>query len=207
MCGRFHLQPDEDFYPRFGIKHKDDDYHLSPNTNISPGQRIATIISGKKGITLTPMKWGFIPVWATDERIGYKMINARAETVADKPSFKNAFKTSRCLIPATGFYEWETRGKEKTPHLFQPEKVKYFAIAGLYSIWTSPDKKQIPTCTLITTEADRVVGKYHNRMPVILDRNDEDKWLSVDDPDFLEDLVRTPVNFSLRDSKVKPNEM
>ena len=191
MCGRFHLEPEEDFYPRFGIKHKDDDYVLQRNINISPGQFIPTIVSEKGKNRISPMKWGFIPHWSKDERIGYKMINARAETVVEKPSFKKAFLESRCLIPATGFYEWKQVGKEKIPHLFQLPDDKYFAFAGLYSLWKNHEGKELPTCTIITSQANSSVKTIHERMPVILDRDEESLWLEEDDKDLLQSILDT----------------
>lgn len=186
MCGRFHLTPDEDFYPRFGLKHKDDDFPLVHNTNVKPGQNIPTIITIKGSNKLNRMKWGFIPSWAKDEKIGYKMINSRSETVFEKPSFKSAIKNSRCLIPATGFYEWD---EKKNAHLFQLEGDKYFAMAGIYSLWKNPQGEILPTCSIITTEANSVVKKVHERMPVIIDKENEDFWMEADDLELISSLM------------------
>lgn len=188
MCGRFHLQPDEDFYPRFGLKHKDDDFFILPNKNVKPGQIIPTIITANNRNKLTGMKWGFIPVWAKDPKIGYKMINSRSETIFEKPSFRSAVRKTRCLIPATGFYEWDD---QKNAQLFQSKENKYFAMAGIYSEWKDPHGEILTTCSIITTEANKIVREVHDRMPVILDAQEEDLWLMEDDKDLLFSLLKT----------------
>ncbi|HRN85986.1 MAG TPA: SOS response-associated peptidase [Candidatus Dojkabacteria bacterium] len=194
MCGRFHLEPDEDFYPRFKLKHKDDDYPLQPNHNIKPGQIIPTIIHQDKNNKLTGMKWGFVPVWAKDPKIGYKLINSRSETIFEKPSFKHAIKNTRCLIPATGFYEWD---EKKNAHLFQLKGVKYFAIAGIFSEWKDPQGEILTTCSIITREANKDVKDVHERMPVILDEESENEWLSNDDIGYIEHVLNKPTDKSL----------
>jgi putative SOS response-associated peptidase YedK len=118
-----------------------------------------------------------IPSWAKDSSIGNKMFNARAETIAEKPSFKNAFQRRRCLIPADGFYEWQKLGKMKKPFRFSLKLEKPFALAGLYETWISPEKKQINTCTIITTEPNELMQSIHNRMPVIVRKELEGFWI------------------------------
>lgn len=199
MCGRFHLEPEEDFYPRFGLKHKDDDYPLQANHNIKPGQIIPTIIHNDKSNHLTGMKWGFVPVWAKDPKIGYKMINSRSETIFEKPSFRSAIRKTRCLIPATGFYEWD---EKKNAHLFQPAGEKYFAMAGIYSEWKDSQGEILTTCSIVTTEANNVVSKIHERMPVILKSQEESLWLTENDKDFLSTLLR-PSKLKLNVTKVE----
>lgn len=194
MCGRFHLAPDEDFYPRFGIKHRDDDFPLSINTNVKPGQFIPTIIRDQKRNKLYGMKWGFIPAWAKDPKIGYKMINSRSETIFEKPSFKSAIRKTRCLIPATGFYEWD---EKKNANLFQLKGKKYFAMAGIYSEWKDPQGEILTTCSIITREANKDVGDVHERMPVILDEESENEWMSNDDIGYLEHILNKPTDKSL----------
>jgi putative SOS response-associated peptidase YedK len=194
MCGRFHLQPDEDFYPRFGLKHKDDDFPLATSKNIKPGQIIPTIISLNNRNRLSGIKWGFVPVWAKDPKIGYKMINSRSETIFEKPSFRSAIRKTRCLIPATGFYEWD--GK-KNAHLFQLAGEKYFAMAGIYSEWKDPQGEILTTCSIITREANKDVRDVHERMPVILDEVNEYEWLSSDNLGFLEQVLQKPTEKSL----------
>lgn len=199
MCGRFHLQPDEDFYPRFGLKHKDDDFPVQTNHNIKPGQVIPTIVSRDSGNILVGMTWGFIPSWAKDPKIGYKMINSRSETIFEKPSFNHAIKNTRCLIPATGFYEWD---EKKNAHLFQLKGVKYFAMAGIYSEWKDSQGEIFPTCSIITREANKDVRDVHERMPVILDEESENEWMSNDDLGYLEEVLHKPIEKSLSDEIV-----
>ena len=124
-------------------------------------------------------RWGLIPSWAKDSSIGFRLINARGETVAEKPSFKTAFKKRRCLILANGFYEWQKREKMKTPVYSRLKTNKPFGFAGLYETWISPDEQELHTCTIITTEANELLQPIHNRMPVIVPKDQEDIWLDA----------------------------
>ncbi len=175
MCGRFvRAVSIEDIADEFGADKPS--FDLSPSYNIAPSQEIAIVMKGEQK-SLALCKWGLIPSWAKDPKIGYKMINARAETVAEKPSFRSSFKKHRILIPASGFYEWKKDGKSKAPFHITLKSGKPFGFAGLLSIWTSPEKKQIYTCTIITTGANVLLQKIHDRMPVIIQKKDEDLWL------------------------------
>lgn len=190
MCGRFTLDIDKRFYPRFRLANAILD--IKPRYNIAPAQNVPVI--KKKKLTeneLEIMRWGLIPFWAKDPNIGYKMINARSETVLEKPSFKNSFKTKRCLVPATGFYEWEKQGSEKIPHYFHLKDKQYFAFAGLYDIWKDPEGNEIKTFTIITTKPNSLVSNIHDRMPVIIEEKDEQEWLMNDDLGFLESLLKS----------------
>ncbi len=126
---------------------------------------------------LQVMRWGLVPSWAKDPVIGYKTINARAETVAEKPSFRNAFIRRRCLIPASGFYEWLDVGGRKQPYKFTVTDQKLFAFAGLWEHWQGQHGNELTTCVIITTMPNRVVAQIHDRMPVILDREHYWEWL------------------------------
>jgi putative SOS response-associated peptidase YedK len=149
----------------------------SPNTNISPGQFIPVVIEPvARKVSL--YKWGLVPVWAKDPKIGYKMINARAETIAEKPSFKAAF-LHRCLIPADGFYEWKGEGNNRHPYLFTMKDRKAFTFAGLWGTWNDQKGDVLNTCTIITTEPNELVSAYHDRMPVILGAEDRWNWLQI----------------------------
>ncbi len=157
MCGRFAL------YSSFAaIKEYADILFeigkLDPNYNVAPGQIIPTIVRNKDGNLLEPCKWGLVPFWAKDPKIGYKMINARAETVAEKPSYRAAFKYRRCLIPANGFYEW--RKTDKQPFYIHLKDRKLFTFAGIWEDWSSDDGSQIRTCSIITTEPNKIMGEY-----------------------------------------------
>jgi putative SOS response-associated peptidase YedK len=177
MCGRFTLQPTEEFYERFAITNRLD--HLEARYNIAPGQMVPVVVAHSPH-QATLMRWGLIPHWAKDEKIGYKMINARAETLAEKPAFRGLLKSQRCLVPASGFYEWRAEGRTKIPYYIHPETTSLVAFAGLYDHWTNPKGEDVTSFTIITTEAEGVVAHLHHRMPIILDRALEDAWLDKD---------------------------
>lgn len=143
----------------------------------APGDEAAVIIGADKRMVM--MRWGLVPRWAKEEKIGDRMINARAETVAEKPSFKNALKTRRCLIPADGFYEWAAAegGGRKQPMRFTMADGAPFAMAGLWEAWQRPEGGELFSFTIITTEANAALKPYHHRMPVILNPADYEKWL------------------------------
>jgi len=147
-----------------------------PGVNISPGQNIPVVIDPvTRNVQL--FRWGLIPGWAKDPRIGYKMINARAETAAEKPSFRVSFQRRRCLIPADGFYEWKLENGRKYPFLFTLKDRTPFMFAGLWENWHSQEGEVINSCTIITTTPNSLVAQYHDRMPVILDETSRWKWL------------------------------
>ena len=176
MCGRFvRITPIPVIAKRFKAKQMFAD--LAPSYNIAPSQEI--VIINDEGVRqLVQCTWGFVPSWAKDPSIGNKMINARSETVSEKPAFRSAFKKKRCLVIADGFYEWRTEGKRKFPMYIRLKSGEPFGFAGLYNVWTSPDGKQLCTCTIITTEANETVKPIHDRMPVILPRDREDIWVN-----------------------------
>lgn len=181
MCGRFTLtQSAEEITEFFGLSEV---LELTPRYNIAPSQLIAAIIQdkGSQENKLKWMRWGLIPSWAKDTRIGYKLINARSETLTEKPSFRNAFKHRRCLIIADGFYEWQKQEKHKQPYYIQLRDKQPFAFAGLWETWQQEDEKAIISCTIITTEANALMQPIHDRMPVILSPDVYEQWL---DPTF-----------------------
>ena len=182
MCGRYVLAQDyEELKKRFGLDFKD--FEMKPSYNIAPGQA-NPVISNGSGRTIKAMSWGLIPHWAKDPKIAYKMINARSETVAEKPSYRDAFKSKRCLIPASGFYEWQKSAldpKKKTPIHIRLKESELFAFAGLWSLWKD-NESEIFSYTIITTEANDYLKVYHDRMPVILNQSDESKWLDHQTP-------------------------
>jgi putative SOS response-associated peptidase YedK len=175
MCGRFILLTDLSVLAgTFGIQEIAADY--KPGVNICPGQPIAAVVHDDRK-RLVAFRWGLIPAWADDPAIGNRMFNARAETLVEKPSFKQAFKKRRCLIPVDGFYEWQKSGKGKRPLCFSLKSGRPFGLAGLYETWVSPDKGCIHTCTIITTDANDLIRPIHDRMPVILPQEKEAAWL------------------------------
>jgi putative SOS response-associated peptidase YedK len=175
MCGRFVRKSDlRDLLSVFSAEVLDS--QLEPSYNIAPRQPIAVVLEEGKRKIVT-MQWGLVPSWAKDQKIGYKMINARSETILEKPSFRNAFKNRRCLIIADGFYEWKTLGKTKIPiYIFLKDKSP-FAMAGIYETWQPPTGEPIRTCSIITTQANELMKPIHQRMPVLLDRQDHNTWL------------------------------
>src|SRR5215211_5861668 len=174
MCGRFTFQPTEAVYTRFQISNRLDS--LTARYNIAPGQMVPVIIANSpRRIVL--MRWGLIPHWAKDEKTAYKMINARIETLTQRPAFRGLLSHHRALVPACGYYEWQGEGREKTPYYIHPRSESFVAFAGLYDTWSTPHGEDLCTFTIITTEADPVMAKLHNRMPVILARELEAAWL------------------------------
>ena len=158
---------------------------LKASYNIAPTQKVAVIVKdGKK--KLIEVRWGLVPSWAKDIAIGNKMINARAETITQKASFKNAFKKRRCLIVADGFYEWQKVGDGKRPVYIRLKSGQPFGLAGLYETWRSPEGEEIMTCAIITTEPNELMQPIHDRMPVIIPKDNQDLWL---DPQVQEEAV------------------
>jgi len=180
MCGRFaQADPLEIIAEQFGIEVIDLD--LSPRYNVAPGQQVAVIIN-EETREIVDLKWGLVPFWAKDPSIGNRMINARAETVLEKPSYKNAMKKRRCLIPASGFYEWKKDGKVKAPYYFRHNNGKPFGLAGLWETWKDPDGNELKTFTIITTESNELAAQIHNRMPVIISEENYGTWLDTANP-------------------------
>ncbi len=175
MCGRFTQADldklDETLFQLFGIS------SFEPRYNIAPTQDAAVIRHGAQGRTIEPIRWGLIPSWANDPKIAMRTINARAESVATKPAFKEPFRTRRCVIPASGFYEWKKSGSKKQPFLIHPTNGNHFAFAGLWDQWFSHQEGPVETFTIITTDANDALRDLHDRMPVILERAAIDAWL------------------------------
>lgn len=178
MCGRFaQLEPVSTIIRAFLI----DDVLVDviPAYNIPPGSSIISVLARDGKRVLVSFQWGLVPSWAKDSSIGQNMINARAETVSQKPSFKAAFKSRRCLIIASGFYEWKREGKIKVPFYITLTSGQPFGFAGLHETWMSPQGKELHTCTIITTGANDIMRPIHDRMPVIIPREHEKMWLDA----------------------------
>lgn len=177
MCGRFALHADaETIAQTFEL---DEAPELSPRYNIAPTQPAPVVLTTGDNAhrEFRTLRWGLIPSWAKDAVIGAKMINARAETVAEKPAFRSAFTHRRCLILADGFYEWQKLGRGKQPIYIRLKSGEPFAFAGLWERWESPDDGPIESCTIITTTPNDLVQPIHDRMPVILHRESYGRWL------------------------------
>ncbi|MGE6260456.1 SOS response-associated peptidase [Heyndrickxia sporothermodurans] len=194
MCGRFTLTVTIDqIIDRFDIKQFLNEELFSPSFNIAPSQAVLTVINDGTKNRLGYLRWGLIPPWAKDEKIGYKMINARAETISEKPSFRNAYKKKRCLILADSFYEWKRHDNNtKTPMRIKLKAVDLFAMAGIWESWKSPNGQIVYTCSVITTASNELMSSIHDRMPVILEPDDEKYWLdpSISDIDFLHQFLK-----------------
>jgi putative SOS response-associated peptidase YedK len=183
MCGRFSLGVStDDLVEEFGIVEGSLDW--VPRYNIAPTQDVAAIVAGERGPRIGLLRWGLVPHWAPDPAIGNRLINARAESVADKPSFREAFSARRCLILADGFYEWQRSGlaRAKVPVYIRLPDGKPFAFAGLWERWRPRNGEPLTTCTIITTEAAPSVRSIHDRMPVILPPDQRRQWIRQDTP-------------------------
>lgn len=190
MCGRFTLTtPTKDLATLFDLESVP---NLEPRYNIAPTQAVAAVrLTPGAHREFTLMRWGLIPSWAKDPGIGNSLINARAETVAEKPSFRTAFKRRRCLIPADGFFEWQKQEKRKQPYFIGLKDYRPFAFAGLWEHWEGGDGSVVDSCTIITTTANERVQPLHDRMPVILQPADYADWLDPNTHvDFLMHLLR-----------------
>ncbi len=182
MCGRYLLSYDlEDLIKilqeKYEIRKPNIDYY-EPRYNIAPSQPVLSIINDGKNNRVGNLHWGFVPYWAKDKKIGYKLINARSETLNKKPAFKHSFKNKRCIILSNGFYEWKSEGSKKSPYLIQLKNKSILPFAGLWSSYQNDDGTKFFSCTIITTTPNKLIEPIHNRMPVILDSKSEKIWLN-----------------------------
>jgi putative SOS response-associated peptidase YedK len=176
MCGRFLLStPARELALHFDVEVPE----LFPRYNIAPTQPIGIVrlAEGQAQREWATVSWGLVPGWAGDADVGSRLINARAETAADKPSFRTAFRRRRCLVPADGFYEWKPAGRHKQPHLIRPRQGGSFAFAGLWECWHGPGGACLETAAILTTTANEAVQPIHDRMPVLLRPQDYVAWL------------------------------
>ncbi len=189
MCGRFTLISSvSDLQFRFGFE--TEAKGVGPRYNVAPTQQVLTVVNdGEKRGEM--MRWGLVPSWAKDIKIGNRMINAVSETAASKPAFRSAFRRRRCLVLANGFYEWRKEGKQRIPLYFYQISGEPMALAGLWETWKSPDDEWICSCTILTTAANSFIEPVHNRMPVILSTETVPLWLDplTETPDNLQPLL------------------
>lgn len=195
MCGRFTLTVTwEELMTRYLIDPESvSPFHI-PRYNIAPTQMVTAIINDGSINRIGQLRWGLVPSWAKDPSAGAKMINARSETLEDKPAYRMPFYRKRCLIPADGFYEWQKNENSKLPFRIGLKSGEIFSMAGLYDTWITPSGEKLSTCTVITTEPNALMEPIHNRMPVILRPADEALWLerptgaSESNPSILQSL-------------------
>ncbi len=180
MCGRYNLITDgQALINIFKIEHAlIDTSVLHPHYNISPSQDVPVIRDTGKGRELILARWGLVPHWSKEQKPQYSTINARAETVAEKPTYRASFKHKRCLIPATGFYEWKREGNNKTPHHIRLPEGELFAFAGLWDHWNK-EGTGFDSCSIIVTRANDTIQPIHDRMPVILNSAQYNTWLNT----------------------------
>ena len=190
MCGRYTLTSPARFFETFRPDAVEADF-AAPRFNVAPTQKVPVIVVGEQQRCLRAMRWGLIPPWADDPSIGNRMINARAETAASKPSFRSAFRKRRCLVLADGFYEWQKTEGGKHPMFIRVDGGEPFAFAGLFEIWDKGKQGPIQSCTILTTEANAVLKPIHDRMPVILSPEQHAAWLDPqqDDRDELQAML------------------
>jgi putative SOS response-associated peptidase YedK len=189
MCGRFTLHtPYDQLGEHFGIA---DMPETAASYNIAPSQTVPAVRVGEQRRELVMLRWGLVPAWARDAKTTYRMINARAESVAEKPAYRTAFRRRRCLVPADGFYEWRQTADGKQPYYIRMKNAGIFAFAGLWEHWEGNDEV-IESCTIIVTEANDIIRPVHDRMPVIIAPADYTQWLDPErqEPASLRPLLR-----------------
>jgi len=174
MCGRFAISHIPGFFSRFMVHGSD--IEIEPRYNIAPTQEVPIIIAHSPN-RVVMMRWGLVPFWAKDSRIGSRLINARGETISTSPAFRVSATKRRCLVPATGFYEWKKSGARKIPYYCHLKGDGFFAFAGLYDRWRTPQGTDLMSFTIVTTTPNSLVSKLHNRMPVMLLRENEGRWM------------------------------
>jgi putative SOS response-associated peptidase YedK len=202
VCGRYSLAtPDPaNVRARFGLE---ESLEVRRRYNVAPGDDVVAVTTDREGSPRGDLlRWGLVPSWADKPDTGLKMINARVETVSERPAYRRAFERYRCLIPADGFYEWRrTPNGAKQPFHITREDGELFAFAGLWSIWHAPDGSKLRTCTILTTAANQAIAELHDRMPIILSPEHEPAWLNTGTPsDELTEILKglSPVDTSLR---------
>jgi putative SOS response-associated peptidase YedK len=205
MCGRFVQAQPPDWYARFLGVDSVRTEALEPSWNVAPTDQVYAVATHQGIRQLGTFNWGLLPFWAKDRKLSAKNINARMETAATKPAFRDSFATRRCLIPADGFYEWERREEGKLPHYFHAADGRTLALAGLWASWRDPTTgERLRTCTIVTGRPDDLVARLHDRMPVILAEAAWEEWLDPDlaDVDRVTALLRSAAAVTLAEHPV-----
>lgn len=205
MCGRYYLNASKKkLAEHFHIADTADIPDIPPRFNIAPSQDIPVVRQSEKGREVAMMRWGLLPSWSEDSKAKFSMINARAETVAEKPAYRAAFKKRRCLIPASGYYEWKPAASGKQPYVIRRKDEGLLALAGIWELWEGGGEV-IESCSIIVTAANKLMSPIHDRMPVILTPNNYSEWLRSETQDIghlqgilspyaLDDLETYPVS-------------
>ena len=178
MCGRYRLSRRKQIVEEY-FESASEEEDWSPRYNIAPTQTVATVRQAGASRVLSMMRWGLVPSWATDIKIGNQLINGRSESLLDKPAFRDSFRARRCLIPADGFYEWKKDGKQRQPFHFGLKDDGLFAFAGVWDRWKSPNGQMLASCSILTTAPNQWLEGIHDRMPVILPRRHYQAWLTA----------------------------
>ncbi|MDD1674443.1 MAG: SOS response-associated peptidase [Methanomicrobiales archaeon] len=198
MCGRFAIAITVGFHDRFGVQ--DTGIPVFPRYNIAPTQEVPVIVS-ESPRRIVSMRWGLIPRWAKDPKIGSRMINARAETLEERPAFRDALASRRCLVPATGFFEWKKEGTRRIPYYIRLKGHPLFAFAGLYDRWWDPAGAEIASFTIITTCPNVAVAPLHDRMPAVLLREYEEPWVGKGVlPEAVREMMFDPIDAHLMEA-------
>lgn len=176
MCGRYAVKMKEDLWERFKVDVRL--MELADLFNVAPTDSAPIIVEEDGKRILKPAAFGLIPEWSKTGKLDWATINAKSETIDDKPAFKKSFRNKRCLIPASGYFEWAEVGKEKLPTMYSRKDGDFFAFAGIYDVWRSPDGKEKHSFSIATTEPNPLAAELHDRMPVVLDPSDEPLWIS-----------------------------
>ena len=203
MCGRYTLATPNPADVRARFPAISESIEIRRRYNVAPGDDVLAVVMRDGGPTGALLRWGLVPPWAEDPSVGFRMINARAETVADKPAYRNAFLRGRCLIVADGFYEWQREGARQPFHVTRAHG-EPFAFAGIRTAWhdpRAPEGELLRSCAIVTTAANAVVQHIHPRMPVILDPTDEEEWLDPGTPPMRLHAMLHPLADDLTDAR------
>lgn len=209
MCGRYKLTTSVDELEHYFEAIVSHAGTIEPLVNVTPGMLMPVVAIGRDKIpVITTFRWGLVPSWSKDPKVGSKMINARSETITEKPSFAQPFQRRRCIIPSNGFYEWKTENKLKTPHFVHRSDDPIMSFAGIYDRWKYPDGKDLFTFSIITTVANPIIAHIHERMPVVLNPKEFKTWLNpTTGPAMLKQLLQPlPVDKTVVETLTKMPE-